>query len=279
MPKEYRVRQKRLDSVRNAKDKEDSIRYKQELGEIDQEKMDSLIRVKEMKGEERAKSNADQAQNVETMPKEKARPESIRSNTINTTKSVTTPVVSKTGKIRIPPKTAADSLRERPVSEINLDSIFNVRQNQTQGLRHALSETRNIKNKLAVQTNRLRNQQLMIRKYKIEVNKKYAQAFACLVMFLIGAPLGAIIKKGGLGVPVIISIVFFILYYVMSITGKKWVEEGVVTPFMGIWGYSFFLLPVGLFFLRQAKNDARLLESDFYSVALDKLRNRFNRNQ
>jgi lipopolysaccharide export system permease protein len=98
-------------------------------------------------------------------------------------------------------------------------------------------------------------------------------------MFLIGAPLGAIIKKGGLGVPVIISIIFFILYYVMSITGKKWAEEGVVTPFLGIWGYSFFLLPVGFFFLRQAKNDARLLESDFYSVAVDKLKNRFFKNR
>ena len=94
-------------------------------------------------------------------------------------------------------------------------------------------------------------------------------------MFLIGAPLGAIIKKGGLGVPVIISIVFFILYYVLSITGKKWAEEGVVTPFIGIWGFSFVLVPVGFFFLRQAKNDARLLESDFYAVAVDKIRTRF----
>jgi len=128
---------------------------------------------------------------------------------------------------------------------------------------------------LNVQTSRLRNQELMITKYKIEINKKYAQSFACLVMFLIGAPLGAIIKKGGLGAPVIISIVFFILYYVMSIIGKKWTEEGIVTPFLGIWGYSFILLPVGFFFLRQAKNDARLLESDFYAVLVEKLKTRF----
>ena len=67
----------------------------------------------------------------------------------------------------------------------------------------------------------------------------------------------------------------------MSITGKKWAEEDVVTPFLGIWGYSFILLPVGLFFLRQAKNDARLLESDFYAVWIEKLKQRFvkNRNQ
>ena len=176
-----------------------------------------------------------------------------------------------------PKLSARDSLKLKPVSEINVDSILSIKRNQAQGLRHALSEARNIKNKLSLQSSRLRNQNLMITKYRIEVNKKYAQAFACLVMFLIGAPLGSIIKKGGLGVPVIISIVFFILYYVMSITGKKWAEEDVVTPFMGIWGYSFILLPVGFFFLRQAKNDARLLESDFYAVWLEKLKQRFSK--
>ena len=182
---------------------------------------------------------------------------------------------SKVNNVKPPPRTAQDSLKKLPVSMINVDSIFQTKRTKGQGLRFALSETRNIKNKLNVQASRLRNQNLMITRYKIEVNKKYAQAFACLVMFLIGAPLGAIIKKGGLGVPVIISIVFFILYYVMSITGKKWAEEGVITPFMGIWGYSYILLPVGFFFLRQAKNDARLLESDFYAVVVEKLRNKF----
>jgi len=181
------------------------------------------------------------------------------------------------GKGKFIPRSAADSLKLLSVDKINVDSIFNVKRNQAQGLRYALAETRNIKNKLAIQTNRIKNQELMITKYQIEMNKKYAQAFACLVMFLIGAPLGAIIKKGGFGVPVIISIIFFILYYVMSIVGKKWAEEDVVSPFVGIWGFSFVLLPVGLFFLRQAKNDARLLESDFYAVAVDKIKKRFFR--
>jgi len=279
MPGEYVNRQQRLDSIRRAKEAEDSIRYKQEMGEgnAEQLKSDSLIQVRRMENEKQ--SNPDQSQNVVLIPKQNA--QKIQTNTLSATKKVSAPELRKNTKIKIPPKNAADSLRLLPVSEINLDSIFNVKQNRAQGLRHALSETRNIKNKLAVQTNRLHNQELMIRKYRIEVNKKYAQAFACLVMFLIGAPLGAIIKKGGLGVPVIISIVFFILYYVMSITGKKWAEEGVVTPFIGIWGYSLILLPVGFFFLRQAKNDARLLESDFYSVALDKIRTKFfkSRNQ
>ena len=85
-------------------------------------------------------------------------------------------------------------------------------------------------------------------------------------MFLIGAPLGAIIKKGGLGVPVIVSIFFFILYYVLTITSEKWAKAGVTDPMLSVWVADFLLLPIGLFFLRQARADARLFDSDFYMV-------------
>ena len=271
MPEEYISRQQYHDSLQKAKEDADSIKYRAEYtrDETERRQADSLVQVKKQSSEPNTAASITQIQKQVTLP--------------TTTPTAAPSVVKPVGDIKkkVKPNTGEVSLSELPISEINVDSILNIKRNRAQGLRHALSDARNIKNKLAVQTNRLRNQDLMITKYKIEVNKKYAQAFACLVMFLIGAPLGAIIKKGGLGVPVIISIIFFILYYVMSITGKKWAEEGVVTPFLGIWGYSFFLLPVGFFFLRQAKNDARLLESDFYSVAVDKLRNRFfkSRNQ
>ncbi|GJM30336.1 MAG: hypothetical protein DHS20C17_29710 [Cyclobacteriaceae bacterium] len=266
MPEAYLERKKYLDSLKMVEKIADSIRYRDEYNH-----------------EETMEQVTDSAENTPA-----AKTTNLSSHQIQ--KSVTLPTDSaklnqqqiskaRITKVNIPPKTAKDSLKILPVKQINIDSIFNVKRNKAQGLRHALSEARNIKNKLAVQTNRLRNNNLMIIKYKIEMNKKYAQAFACLVMFLIGAPLGAIIKKGGLGVPVIISIIFFILYYVMSITGKKWAEEGAVTPFIGIWGYSFILLPVGFFFLRQAKNDARLLESDFYAVAIEKLKSRFRKKR
>jgi lipopolysaccharide export system permease protein len=270
MPEEYISRQHYHDSLRKATEDADSIKYRAEYvrEESERQQADSLLQVKQ-DTEQTTVANITQIQKQVTLP--------------TTAQPVAPSVVKPVGDIKkkVKPNTGEVNLTELPISEIDVDSILNIKRNRAQGLRHALSDARNIKNKLAVQTNRLRNQDLMITKYKIEVNKKYAQAFACLVMFLIGAPLGAIIKKGGLGVPVIISIIFFILYYVMSITGKKWAEEGVVTPFLGIWGYSFFLLPVGFFFLKQAKNDARLLESDFYSVAVDKLRNRFfkSRNQ
>ena len=91
-----------------------------------------------------------------------------------------------------------------------------------------------------------------------------------MVMFLIGAPLGAIIKKGGLGFPVIISIFFYIFYYVTSILSEKWAVAGYVNGAYSIWMADLILLPIGLFFLKQARVDARLFDTDYYFVVIDK---------
>jgi lipopolysaccharide export system permease protein len=103
--------------------------------------------------------------------------------------------------------------------------------------------------------------------FSVEIFRKYTQAVACLVMFLIGAPLGALIRKGGLGIPVLVSILFFILYYMLSITGEKWSKENLVDVPLGMWFTNFFLFLIGLFFLRKAWKDAPLLEGNpFYRL-------------
>jgi lipopolysaccharide export system permease protein len=112
------------------------------------------------------------------------------------------------------------------------------------------------------------------RTYTAERHRRYTQSVACLIMFLIGAPLGSIIKKGGLGVPVLISIVFFIIFYVFSMLGEKWAREGIVQIPVGVWGGNFILFWVGIFFLRQARNDSRLLEADAYRIAFNRLKKR-----
>jgi lipopolysaccharide export system permease protein len=112
----------------------------------------------------------------------------------------------------------------------------------------------------------------------IDIHKRYAQSFAVFVMFLIGAPLGSIIKKGGLGVPVLISIFFFVIYYVLSLLGKRWAEEYVIPASVGVWGANVILLFFGLFFMRQAYIDARLFDADYYFVIFSKLKKSFNKN-
>jgi lipopolysaccharide export system permease protein len=137
----------------------------------------------------------------------------------------------------------------------------------------ALNNARNLKNSFNVKMSQVDGQEREFRRYEIAWYQKYSQAIACFVMFLIGAPLGAIIKKGGLGMPVLISILFFILFYMLTITGEKWAKEGVTDAFFGTIFSNLCLLPFGLFFLRQARKDARLFESDFYAGMQKKLVN------
>ena len=155
-----------------------------------------------------------------------------------------------------------------------LDSMFYERGYFSNALTLALNNSRNLKNSFNVKFSQVDGQLREFRRYEIAWYQKYSQAIACFVMFLIGAPLGAIIKKGGLGMPVLISILFFILFYMLSITGEKWAKEGVVDPLLGTIFSNLCLLPFGFFFLRQARKDARLFESDFY-LALKKKLERF----
>jgi lipopolysaccharide export system permease protein len=108
--------------------------------------------------------------------------------------------------------------------------------------------------------------------FEIQWHKILANSFACIAMFLIGAPLGAIIKKGGLGVPFLVSIFFFIVYYVITMQGEKLAKQHTVSVAIGVWAADAILLIIGLIFLRQARIDARLFEADFYSVVMDKMK-------
>lgn len=145
-----------------------------------------------------------------------------------------------------------------------IDSLVHKRGYRSNAMTMALNNSRNLKNNFQVTKVQIENHEREFRRFEIAWYQKYTQAFACFVMFLIGAPLGAIIKKGGLGLPVLVSIIFFIVYYMLTITGEKWAKEGVTDPFWGTWFSCLVLLPFGFFFLKQARKDARLFEPDFY---------------
>lgn len=108
--------------------------------------------------------------------------------------------------------------------------------------------------------------------FEIQWHKIIASSLACVAMFLIGAPLGSIIKRGGLGVPFLVSIFFFIVYYLLTMQGEKLAKQDSLSAWLGVWMADLVLLIVGLLFLRQARNDARLFEADFYNVVLDKFK-------
>lgn len=149
---------------------------------------------------------------------------------------------------------------------------------QQSTLQYATNSARSVKSYLGTQRDRISFYKREVNGSQIERIRKFSLSFACLVMFLIGAPLGAIIKKGGLGVPILISIVFFIVYYVISIITEKWARDGYVNVYLAMWITNLIYLPIGIFFLRQAKNDSRLLETDNFAVLYDRLKRKFNKS-
>ncbi|HEY8400165.1 MAG TPA: LptF/LptG family permease [Cytophagaceae bacterium] len=159
----------------------------------------------------------------------------------------------------------------------SLPALEITEEQKVQVLNRAVNQARSVKAYMKSHIERLNFLTREANVFEIEEYKKYTQSIACLIMFLIGAPLGAIIKKGGLGVPVLISIIFFITFYVISLMGEKWAKEGVVDVPYGMWAANLILLPIGLFFLRQAKNDSRLLETDFYSPVAKLVRKIFGK--
>ena len=105
---------------------------------------------------------------------------------------------------------------------------------------------------------------------KIVWHKKFTLSIACLVFFFIGAPLGAIIRKGGLGMPVVISVVFFIIYWVISFTSEKISKEGVFPPYIGMWISTLILFPLGFFLTRKATADSSLFDVTEYTRFITK---------
>jgi lipopolysaccharide export system permease protein len=106
----------------------------------------------------------------------------------------------------------------------------------------------------------LQNRESFMSGFKIEWHKKFTYPIACLLLFLIGAPLGAIIRRGGLGMPVVIAVLIFIAYYVMSIIG----ERSSLIVWRGMWMSTFIFLPIGLFLLAKATSDAAFLDADMW---------------
>ena len=116
-----------------------------------------------------------------------------------------------------------------------------------------------------------------IRRHGIEMQKKFTLSFACLIFFFIGAPLGAIIRKGGLGTPLVISVILFIIYYIIDNTGYKMARDGKLEVWMGMWLSSAILLPLGVFFTYKAMKDSAVFDLDAYKNVVRRLTGKLKR--
>jgi len=135
-------------------------------------------------------------------------------------------------------------------------------------LLHARSAAEMIKNDNQFRAASLRDEQMRLRLHQIEWHRKFAQSAACVVFFFIGAALGAIIRKGGIGMPAVISVVLFIFYYIVGNVGLKMAKEGVWTAWQGMWLSSSVLAVLGAFLTYKATRDSAMLNLSSYALVL-----------
>lgn len=177
----------------------------------------------------------------------------------------------------------------RSVSATNVDStskIFSVKptkkikkqrtlnssniEKRQKSIERALQSANNVKRISLNRKDDTNNQRELRAKYQVEWHRKFTLALSCILLFFIGAPLGAIIKKGGFGLPLVVSLLLFILYYVIGIFGEKMVKQGAASPIMGMWLSSLILFPLALFLTYKASRDSELFNSEFYKKWIPK---------
>ncbi|MBI5541643.1 MAG: LptF/LptG family permease [Bacteroidia bacterium] len=156
---------------------------------------------------------------------------------------------------------------------IHPDSLYKLHSNyeKSQMLESALTIARSQSGYLKMSVDELEARENFIVKHKVEFHLKFTLAFACLILFFIGAPLGAIIRKGGLGMPVVVSVLLFILYYIISLVGEKFAKELILPAWAGVWLSSAVLFPLGLFLTYKAASDSVIFNIDLYLEPIKKL--------
>ncbi len=157
---------------------------------------------------------------------------------------------------------------------LNIDSVFSspTPANAKSYLAQALQQARRNRQDYEYRSISLVDQAKLMRRHDIELQRKFTLSFACIIFFFIGAPLGAIIKKGGLGTPLVISIILFIVYYIFDNTGYKMSRDGKIPVWEGIWLSSAVLLPLGIFFTYKAVGDSAVFNIDAYRNFFNRLR-------
>ena len=173
-------------------------------------------------------------------------------------------------------KEEKDSLGQMIIPDFEIvDSIINIndmsKSDYNAALTFAQSEIRSTKDMIYGQTKMREAQFKSIYQHRSAWHKKFTLSISVLILFFIGAPLGAIIKKGGLGTPLVFATLFFLLYYILTIMGENMVDSGFITPWKGMWISTFILAPLGAFLTIKAANDSALFDWDVYKKIFTKI--------
>lgn len=175
---------------------------------------------------------------------------------------------------RTAPVTDSEKVTRKKIIFLDLDSIYKTLPASTQHelINVGISQARSNLNFITASYMNNDSKIRRLRRYQIEIQRKFTLSVACFIFFFIGAPLGAIIRKGGLGMPTVISVLFFLVYYVISLSGEKFVRESMIPPFHGMWVSTIILFPIGIFLTYKAATDSAIMNMETYSNIIRKIR-------
>ena len=164
-----------------------------------------------------------------------------------------------------PPDTIVVDRSEKIYSKLLLDSITTLSTRQKQKVySNARQSAISARNSFSFDESTSKEALNQLYRNKNEWHRKWALPVSIFIFFLVGAPLGAIIRKGGLGTPIVISVIFFVIYYIISMTGEKMAKEGTWSSLLGMWISSIVLFPLAVYLTNKATNDSALLDFDWY---------------
>lgn len=146
-------------------------------------------------------------------------------------------------------------------------------------LEQTISTVSSVKSTLEGAAAEYENKRKELRLHLMTWHEKFTMSIAVLVLFLIGAPLGSIVRKGGIGTPLVFAVVFFVVFFLLNNFGRKFVKEDVLQPFAGTWLATFVLLPIGFFLIYKAMHDSQLFNKEFYFRVYRALRSRWSKKK
>lgn len=165
---------------------------------------------------------------------------------------------------------AGDQAAIKPISYANNFTDVMPSDIRNMAISSAMSQMRYVKDALNVKSNEDAYYRDKDIRYNIEFQRKFTLAVSCLLLFSIGAPLGAIIRKGGLGLPVVMAIIFFLIYHIIATVSEKSAKEGNIDAFWGMWMAIFILSPLAIFLAYKAATDSALFDIEQYRLKAEK---------
>ena len=173
------------------------------------------------------------------------------------------------------PLTRFDSIQieKTRITRLDMDSLLAVSSRNTveEAYGEAKRKVEMTASDLSIKSLTMNDGNKLIRRHWVEMNKKFTLSLACIIFFFIGAPLGAIIRKGGLGMPVVVSIIIFLIYYIINSMGERAAKNGTWEIWFGTWISTFVTLPLGIFFTYKATRDSAVFNADVYMEIIHKM--------